>query len=303
MAEAASQPTSVSEKQLHIETPLVRSRSLSAKLGAEVYLKLDCLQPSGSFKLRGIGHTVRTAVMNGAKVLPSTSPPVAHKLLSELGAKVVVHGDVFDEADKYAREFTIAQNGCYVHPFDQDSTWRGHATLVEELANQLPEAPDAIVTCAGGGGLVMGILQGLELVGWQDTTKVICSETLGAASLYRSLEAKELVTLPAITSVAKSLGALRVSETVFKKCLERSSVGLLVSHLVSDQEAVTACVRLANEARLLVEPACGAALACAEFKAPGLDGCKTIVIEVCGGSLIDVATLNNLIYTIGVVKE
>merc|ERR1712194_804964 len=92
--------------------------------------------------------------------------------------------------------------GGYVHPFDQPSTWRGHATVVQELARQLDGPPDAIVTCVGGGGLLMGILEGLEAVGWSSSTKVIASETEGAASLGRSLEAGELVTLPAITSVA-----------------------------------------------------------------------------------------------------
>jgi L-serine/L-threonine ammonia-lyase len=88
-----------------------------------------------------------------------------------------------------------------------------HPTQATDLAVK----PDAIVTVCGGGGLLLGILQGLEDVGWEGTP-VLVAETAGADSLNQSLAAGELVTLPAITSVAKSLGARRISETAFNKC-------------------------------------------------------------------------------------
>jgi len=78
-------------------------------------------------------------------------------------------------------------------------------------AHDMPTKPDAIVTVCGGGGLAMGILQGLEDVGWE-SVRVLVAETAGAESLNASLRAGRLVTLPKISSVARSLGALTVSE-------------------------------------------------------------------------------------------
>jgi len=210
-----------------------------------------------------------------------------------------VHGGVWDEADVRARQIVEEEKGGYVHPFDQPSTWRGHATVVQELARQLDGPPDAIVTCVGGGGLLMGILEGLEAVGWSSSTKVIASETEGAASLGRSLEAGELVTLPAITSVAKSLGALRVSSTVFERC---KSLGpaRVQSFITTDVAAIRACMRLASEHRVLVEPACGAAVAAVTEKAAELQGCKTVVVQVCGGAIVNPAMLNAWAQELGV---
>lgn len=313
----ASGAAASQRQPLHVETPLVRSEALSRLLGADVRLKLDCLQPPGSFKIRGIGETVRCAAEAGAKrvvsssggnaglaaayaarclglpitvVLPTTTPAGVRARLEDYGTEVVVHGDVWDEADSHARDLVAEQEGAYVHPFEQASTWRGHATLVEELTRQLPHAPDAIVTCVGGGGLLMGILEGLEACGWNTTTRVVACETEGAASLGRSLAAGELVTLPAITSVAKSLGAKTVSRAVLERCLELGP-GLVRPFLMSDAAAVAACVRLATEHRLLVEPACGAAVAAVAERADALDGCGLVVVEVCGGAIVDLAMM------------
>ncbi|CAJ1361299.1 unnamed protein product [Effrenium voratum] len=299
----------------HVETPLIYSEPFSKHLGAEVYLKLDLLQPSGSFKLRGIGQTVKEAAEAGAKcivsssggnaglaaayaarsfalpctvVLPSSTPQSVQQRLAFYGAEVLVHGDVWDEADRRARVVVQEQKGAYVHPFDQPSTWKGHATLVEELKRQMPAEPDAIVTCVGGGGLLMGILQGVEAVGWQ--CPVIACETLGASCLHSSLQAQELVTLPAITSIAKSLGALRPSKAVFEKCRQLGA-DQFQSLVYSDQQALKACLSLADEHRLLVEPACGAALCAVTQRAEALQGATRVVVELCGGAVVTSAQL------------
>jgi len=302
---------------LHLETPLLYSESLSAHLGAEVHLKMDCLQPPGSFKIRGIGETVRQAVSDGARrvvsssggnaglaaayaarrigvpatvVLPTTTPTGVHDRLRAYGAEVVVHGGVWDEADVRARQIVEEQQGAYVHPFDQATTWRGHATIVEELQRQLPRAPDAIVTCVGGGGLLMGILQGVEACGWSSTTRVIPCETEGASSMAASLAADELITLPEIASVAKSLGARTVSREIFEKCRNLGPERVR-PFVMTDYAAVSACVRFAELHRVLVEPACGAALSAVFEKSPALSGCDLVVVEVCGGALVDCASL------------
>eukprot|EP00435_Cladocopium_sp_Y103_P019583 s23_g4.t1 len=288
----------------HIETPLIFSDTFSKHLGADV--KLDLLQPSGSFKLRGIGLTVKEAAAAGAKcvvsssggnaglaaafaardfklpctvVLPTTTPESVQQHLAFYGADVMVHGSVWDEADRKAREVVEERQGAY------ESTWRGHATLVEELQRQLPSPPDAIVTCVGGGGLLMGILQGVE-VGWKlRSSRVIACETVGANCLAESLEAQELVTLPQISSIAKSLGALRPSEAVFERCL-RMDRALFRSAVFSDSQALAACLRLADDHRLLVEPACGAAIAAVTEKSEALQGMRSVVLQLCGGAVI-----------------
>lgn len=301
----------------HIETPLIHSEAFSKRLGAEVFLKLDLLQPSGSFKLRGIGQTVREAKQNGAScivsssggnaglaaayaaracglpctvVLPTSTPALVRDRLAGYGAEVLVHGSVWDEADQHAREVVEEQRGAYVHPFDQESTWRGHASIVQELQSQLSAPPDAIVTCVGGGGLLMGILRGLEAAGWSQT-RVLACETHGASCLAQSLQKGELVTLPAITSVAKSLGALRPSEAVFEKCRQLPS-SLFASEVFSDAQALAACLRLADEHRLVVEPACGAALAAVTENCESLRGMRKIVVEICGGAVVNSAQLS-----------
>jgi len=310
---------------LHIRTPLVYSEPLSRRLGADVHLKMDCLQPPGSFKIRGIGETVRRAVEGGAKcvisssggnaglaaayaarglgvpsviVLPSTTPAEIHDRIRSYDGDVVVHGSVWDEADARAREIAEDKDGAYVHPFDQPSTWEGHATLVEELSQQLPRAPDAIVTCVGGGGLLMGILTGLKAVGWMGSTRVVASETEGAASLAGSLSARRLVTLPAITSVAKSLGAKTVSNTIFNHCLELGPRHVQ-SFVTTDAAAVGACVQLCADHRVLVEPACGAAIAAVIERCAALSGCKSVVVEVCGGAIVNLDMLNAWVKELG----
>jgi len=312
---------------LHIETPLVHSETLSAHLGAEVHLKMDCLQPPGSFKIRGIGKTVRGAVEGGAKqivsssggnaglaaayaarrlgvpitvVVPTTTPADVHERLRRCGAEVEVHGSVWNEADTRARQIVEQQNGFYVHPFNQPSTWQGHASLVEELSRQLPRAPDAIVTCVGGGGLLMGILKGLEAQSWSSTRVVAC-ETEGAASMAGSIAKGEVVTLPAITSVAKSLGSLTVDPEIFALC-RKLGPELVTPFVMSDAAAVAACVRLAADHRVLVEPACGAAVAAVTERSEALKGCKLVVVEVCGGAIINLETLSALARQFGVEK-
>jgi len=130
----------------------------------------------------------------------------------------------------------------------------------------------------------MGILDGIDLVGWSGKTRVVFGETEGASSLAGSLKAGELITLPGVASVAKSLGALTVSRSVFERC-RALGPELVRPFVMSDAAAVRACMRLANEHRLLVEPACGAALAAVTERSKKLEGCKTVVVEVCGGAI------------------
>ena len=143
--------------------------------------------------------------------VPETTPAFICERLRAYGAEVVVHGSQWSEANEYAMRQADQRNGVLVHPFEGADTWEGHGSLVRELAEQLPAPPAAVVGAVGGGGLVLGVLHGLQQVGWTTSVPVIAVETLGADSFARAMAAGELVTLPAITSVAKSLGASQVS--------------------------------------------------------------------------------------------
>ena len=131
---------------------------------------------------------------------------------------------------------------------------------------------------------------------------MIAAETIGADCLATSIDAGSLQTLPAITSVAKSLGAASPSPRVLEMALARGAAhgsnGLVRPWRTSDEFAVRACVKMADDHRVLVEPACGAALS-AVYGGPngtcealdGLSGDGPVVVEVCGGAIVDLGTL------------
>jgi L-serine/L-threonine ammonia-lyase len=289
---------------LHIETPQLVSRPLSLACGREVRLKLDALQPPGSFKMRGIGHACETYRARGARrfvsssggnagmavahagrmlsvpvivVVPETTTGQAIELLRQDEAKVVVHGASWQEANAHAQSL-VGDTDAFIHPFDDPLLWEGHATMIDEVA-RAGTKPDAVVLSVGGGGLLCGVLEGLHRHGWADVP-VIAVETEGAASFHAAVQAGRPVELEAITSVATSLGAKRVCERALQWSREHS----IDSVQVSDASALSACERFLDDHRLLVEPACGASLALAYENAPALASFDTVLVVVCGGA-------------------
>lgn len=288
---------------LHIHTPLIESRPLSLAAGSNVWLKLDALQPCGSFKLRGVGHACEVHHARGARhfvsssggnaglavayagrklgvpvtvVVPETTTERAKDLLCLEGAKVVVHGSSWQEANALAQTL-VGPDDAFIHPFDDPLLWAGHASLVDEVT-KAGEKPDAVVLSVGGGGLLSGVVEGLQRNGWGDVP-VLAVETAGAASLHAAMQAGHPVELERIASVATSLGAKRVADQALV-CVQQHPVH---SHLVSDRAALEACERFLVDHRVLVEPACGAALALAY--APGaLAQYQNVLVVVCGGA-------------------
>ena len=290
---------------LHVRTPLWKSRPLSAALGSEVYLKVEALQPTASFKIRGIGHACQLSQAEGARkllassggnagyavayagrrlglpvtvVVPETTPALMQGRIEAEGAVVIQHGSSWDDSHSFALALAQKESAAYIHPFDDPRLWEGHATLIEEVYED-GVRPDIVVVAVGGGGLLCGVLQGLHQVGWQDVP--VCTvETEGTASFARSVKVGELVTLERITSVATSLGARCVSS----RALAWTRSHEILSCEVSDTAAVRSVLRFADDHRLLVEPACGAALSAAYDRAESLSGRKTVLIVLCGGA-------------------
>ncbi|MEJ5861969.1 pyridoxal-phosphate dependent enzyme [Pseudomonas farsensis] len=288
---------------LHIQTPLIESRPLSLTAGSAVWLKLEALQPCGSFKLRGVGQACEVHHARGARhlvsssggnaglavayagrqlgmavtvVVPQTTSERARELLRLEDAKLVVHGSSWQEANAHAQTL-LGPGDAFIHPFDDPLLWAGHASMVDEVA-ATGLKPDAVVLSVGGGGLLSGVVQGLQRNGWHDVP-VLAVETEGAASLHAAMAAGHTVELPSLSSVATSLGAKRVAEQALA-CTREHPVH---SHLVSDREALLACERLLHDHRLLVEPACGAALALLE-RPEALAGYGRVLVIVCGGA-------------------
>ncbi|XP_063971079.1 L-serine dehydratase/L-threonine deaminase-like isoform X1 [Lytechinus pictus] len=312
-----------SEPELHIKTPLLESIPMTKIAGCPVYIKCDNMQPTASFKIRGIGNRCKKALeagytriisssggnagyaaayaarqlgMPAIVVVPESTPKFMADKIRDLGANVIVHGKVWDYANQHALQLAEEDpSAVVIHPFDHPDVWEGHETMILEIQNQLHgKKPDVVVTCVGGGGLLCGVVQGLQRVGWSDVP-VVAMETFGAESFNAAVKAGKLVTLPDITSVAKSLGSLRVTE----RCLTLNKEHNILSGVVTDQRAIDACLHLLDDHRILVEPACGAAASAvysdvlgelkAEGKLPKKLGC--VVVVVCGGGAINLQQL------------
>lgn len=250
----------------------------------------------------GLGCATAAVSLNrpATIVVPQTAAPSVIAKLKRLGADVHQHGSAWAEADNYLRTALLAhdKNGIYVPPFDHEDIWQGASTLVPELDEQLGDY-DAVVCSVGGGGLFNGIMDGLQKrkVFQKKVVQVLTMETFGAHTLYNSIVQKKHLTLPAITSIATSLGCPRVSDKTWKWA-QRDEV---TSFALSDRDAALACVRFADDERIIVEPACGVSIA------PVYTGhlrdqlgkrlsdeewaIKKVVIVVCGGSNVTLREL------------
>ncbi|MBE7181768.1 MAG: pyridoxal-phosphate dependent enzyme [Terriglobus roseus] len=320
------------------KTPLVESSILSRIAGCRIFLKLENIQPSTSFKSRGIGNLIRRAIESAPAgqpmhffcssggnaglaavtaavslgypctvVMPTTTEASMVTKLKAAGAHdVISYGASWQFADAHMREVIMADaraqgiEAVYVPPFDDPRIWEGAESLAEEMQEQFPEAdgqPDAVVCSVGGGGLFIGLMQGLEKVGWGKDTQVLAVETDGAQSLHYSLEKGELSTLPAITSLATSLGAIRVAPRAFELAHQHQDDGLVRSLVLSDAEACMGCWCFADDERILVEPACGVSVALAyeperlRKAIPNFGPQSKVVIIVCGGARTSLDTL------------
>ena len=298
----------------HIETPVFEDLRLGEQLGKPVWLKMECFQATGSFKIRGVGLLCQEQVRRGARELICSSGGNAgyavayagHRLhvpvtvcvptttlrqtctrLEELGATVKIHGDVWDETDQFARAKANGSTTAYIPPFDHPTLWRGHATMVDEMTAQCAK-PGAIIVSVGGGGLLCGVLEGLHNNAWNDVP-VIAVETEGAESFHAAVEAGYPVTLPAITSVATCLGA----KQVVGRALEWTHEHCIQSVVVSDRSAVHACLEFARDHRVLVEPACGASLALLYDNHAAIAGAESVLAVVCGGIGVSIEQLES----------
>jgi L-serine/L-threonine ammonia-lyase len=304
----------MNSRAIHVATPLIESLPLSRHARTRIWLKLEALQPCGSFKARGIGFACRRYLEAGYRrfvsssggnaglalayagrrlevpvtvVVPVSTPELARQLMRDEAAEVVVLGQSWQEAHEHALTLLDA-HAAYVHPFDDPFVWEGHASLIDEVFDAGLE-PDAVVLSVGGGGLLCGVALGLQRAG-KSHVKLVTAETLGAESFYKAVQADALVELECISSVATTLGAKKVA----RRALEVSHELEVVPCVVSDREAIDACLRFADDHRLIVEPACGAALAVVYNAVEALRDATDVLLIVCGGAGVTYARLLEL---------
>ncbi|KAF9036707.1 tryptophan synthase beta subunit-like PLP-dependent enzyme [Panaeolus papilionaceus] len=198
------------------ETPLIYSQPLSSVLDASVYLKLENLHPSYSFKFRGISHFVQAArrrigpsvhvvIASGgnaglaaacaAKVLglkcsvfiPDGATSTTIKVLKQEDANVIIGGRFYLEAVSAARALVETEKDAVMVPAYEDPLiWEGHSSMVTEIHEQIGRTPDAIFCSVGGGGLLGGLIEGCRKVGW-DFVPLVAMETIGSDCFYHSM--------------------------------------------------------------------------------------------------------------------
>lgn len=299
---------------LYHNTPIFASHYLKQNKDLNVYYKMDCHQPSGSFKIRGMDHFCRHHITNGHTkfvassggnagyslayvcqlrgasvkvIVPKTTTSFMIDKIEALGSEVEVFGESWNEADMKAREYAQNDHAIYAPPFDDALLWQGHASVIDECAKEM-QKPDKIVLSVGGGGLLGGVLYGLKRNNWHDI-KIITMETEGAASFFHSYKKGERVELEKIDSIATSLGAKKVSKDIF----ELSKKFDIKPLTVDDNTAMRACKQFLNEYNTMVEPACGASLSYTYFNEQIKPEEKILVI-VCGGVNLSIDKFNAL---------
>lgn len=296
---------------ISIQTPLIQSLVLSQMCHAKIWLKMEALQPSGSFKLRSISHACQHYVAQGATrlisssggnagiavaytgrvlnipvvvIVPETTPERAKQLIQQQGAQLIVHGENWTQANALALSI-VQENDQFIHPFDDAYLWQGIIPMMDEVIAEGLK-PDAVVLSVGGGSLLSGVAQGLAKHGLQDTP-IYAIETHGTASLNAAMQAKAWVKLDHVSGIATTLAAQQVCQNAF----EISQQFNIHSLTVSDQDTVQACSHFLDDHRVLVEPACGAALSVLYQNKIQFKPTDNVLVIVCGGASI---TLENL---------
>jgi threonine dehydratase len=284
-------------------TPLVSSTSLSKRLGADIYLKLELFQKTGSFKPRGafnkalelrlkpgdrvvaasggnhaqgVAYAARALGLSATVMMPRDTPSNYLDATRGYGAEIVFTADIAEAFERAAEEqYTGA---VAIHPFDDPAVIAGQGTIGLEILEDLPEVTD-VVASIGGGGLIGGVASAIKAR--KPAVRFWGVETEGADAMSQALAAGRPVRMPAITSIAKTLGAPEVSARTLH--LVRQFVDDVV--VVRDGEAVDAMRFLLERAKVLAEPAAASTLAAAERLRDRLGPGSRIVLLLCGGNI------------------
>jgi threonine dehydratase len=303
------------------ETPCPYSETLSALTGARVFVKLENLQMTGSFKERGAAnlllqlspderrrgvvaasagnhglavafHAARLGV-SAVIVMPEWAPLAKVMAARRRGAEVVLHGDNFDEAYARAREIEAARDLVFVHPFDDPRVIAGQGTIGLELLEQVPGL-DAVLVPVGGGGLLGGVALAVKTE--RPAVQVIGVQAQEVPGMASALAAGTRVTVPAATTIADGIAVRRVGEHTFD--LARRHADRVVT--VAEEEIANAILLLLEIEKTVVEGAGAVPLAALANRRVALEG-RTVALVISGGN-IDVNVIARIIER-GLVKD
>lgn len=298
-----------------VETPCVRSSTLSEELDAEVWLKCEGLQRTGSFKTRGALNRILTlpegqrsrgviaaSAGNHAQgvafaasrvgisaliVMPETTPLVKISQTGRWGAEVELFGQTFDEAYARAREIQEERGLTFVHPFDDEAIIAGQGTLALELVEQVPDL-EVVVSPIGGGGFTSGVATGIKTL--RPEARVFGVQTEASPAMARSLKAGELTPVATRRSIAEGIAVKSPGRIPFEHI--RAHVDDIV--VVDEQEIEQAIFRLLEVEKLVTEGAGAASYAAVRHRrVPQLSGRK--VVAILTGANIDLNMVGRLI--------
>src|SRR5688572_14404514 len=286
------------------QTLLEFSQSLSEYLGTNVYVKYELFQKTGSFKPRGafnkmlslddeqkangvvavsggnhaqgVAYAARVLGVDAVILMPENTPKSYLEATRGYGATIDLKptiAEAFAEIERYEKE-----GRTLVHPFDDPLVIAGQGTVGLEILEDCPQVTD-VITSIGGGGLASGVA--IAVKSRNPDVKVWGVETKGADAMSQAIAAGQPVTLPAITSIAKTLGAPAVTERTLKLVMEN----LNSITVVTDEEAVKALDFIAGRLKVVPEPASSCNLAAAEKFKSSFTPDSHVVIILCGGNV------------------
>lgn len=296
-------------------SPCAYSATLSRMTGCKLYLKLENLQMTGSFKERGAFNKILTldsaqkaagivaasagnhaqgvayaARSNGIKatiVMPETTPLAKIRGTQAFGAEIVLHGSGYDDAFAKAQELQKAYGYTFVHAFDDPAVIAGQGTIGLELLEQMADL-DVLVVPVGGGGLIAGIAAAVKAV--RPKVRIIGVETALLPAMQASLTAGHIHPLPAASTLADGISVARVGNYTFP--IVKRYVEEIVT--VSEEEIANAILVLLEQEKTLAEGAGAVGFAALlQDKITAIQGHNVVVI-LSGGN-IDMTLLSRII--------
>ncbi|MCD5975365.1 threonine ammonia-lyase, biosynthetic, partial [Pseudomonas quasicaspiana] len=266
-----------------VETPLQGARQLSERLGNQVLLKREDLQPVFSFKIRGaynklaqlspeelargvvtasagnhaqgLALAAKTLGVEATIVMPKTTPEIKVEGVRSRGGKVVLHGDSFPEALAHSLKLVEEMGFVYIHPYDDPDTIAGQGTVAMEILRQHQGPLDAIFVPVGGGGLIAGIAAYVKYL--RPEIKVIGVEPDDSNCLQQAMAYGERVVLQQVGLFADGVAVAQIGEYTFDIC--RHYVDEVIT--VSTDEICAAIKDIYDDTRSITEPSGALAVA------------------------------------------
>jgi threonine dehydratase len=294
--------------EVAIESPLERAGRLSRRLGNEILLKREDLQPVFSFKLRGAynkisrlpedvasrgvicasaGNHAQGVALAATRrnipsliVMPVTTPQIKVQAVIDLGGEVVLHGDDYDSAYEHSLKLARDRNLVFVHPFDDPDVIAGQGTIGVEISRQTRGELDAVFVPIGGGGLIAGIATYLKHT--HPGVRIVGVNAADSTAMHDSLLSGERLALPRVGIFADGVAVRRVGEETFRLAQECVDEVMLV-----DTDEICAGIQdIFEDTRSIVEPA-GALAVAAIKKYIAREGCagRRLVAINCGANM------------------